>query len=1637
MSNSPIIFDPKNYQTIQGTQPTYLQEKKKTDTTFGEDVKDFGLSIGKGITSIPEAAIGLSDAVTTAAQINSSGRAFRDTADSVGLKAREWGDNLSQMQSEGYRAKQQEFDKQDGFLDKVAYGIKNPTLITNAVGESLPSMVVGGSVGKGVGKGISAFTGRKVSDTAAAAIGEGSMMAGQQAANIQKESNGLTTGQALASLGTGAIGGGLGMFGGKVADKMGLADADTYIVAKMGGKKMVGEVSDKAAKWTHVPNSVVKGALSEGLLEELPQSLSEQIIQNLATDKHWSEGLDSSAAMGVLAGGSMGGAFGGASGLVDYQASKKAVNQLAEQQAANAESENLIAQQPESDSFAGDNNISENIASSQNLSSNQFDDSAEARKQQAQDVQSSQSIINSADNSFSDNADNQVDLPAIESNSASEIQTQEPVANVLPSEEMGLSRSRGSLEAAAATAVDTIAPQTELSSSAPDSIPVSSSSGLRGSSGRKAPVLGGNTAPTISAPESSNIAPIPQSYTSAADVQPVAPITIADADRSNRNGKIRTKDIQQTRELLSKENRQIFDSLPSYLQRDIEIFSEYSADVQRRKESGLPDARSHYPAYVGLAAQRVSEVMNRDKSGQLQKLIGSANRVAYGHRSTYGWSQPLPMGAEAAADAFQPVAAKKAAKVKQAANAANPIIGSAANQQQEAVQQQAPQEQVQTATQSAPETATLSSQLQSAPATDSIQQAQKQNPLDNLNDLVKADYNTLQNQIRKHREEGNTQALKQSEMQLRKMRSKVYGFESAAQSFVAGDIDSDTFFSQSEGFQKAATKIIQAQQEQNAEAVMQESRAEQQEQSVQASEQAKQEAPAQIDPIEPIANRKDGKENLSAKGWWNNQPDNVSVYLVGKSRGKDTLKVTENDDGSFDAQIAIAGVGGEISKASRKQLNDWVKARLNKPNGEQLSLKKVKAATKAANQDSKKFSRSAMKDVDANIRQAVEQAVGKHNMRHIEIVAREEVARPDNAEDLVGAQGWYDPKTQRITLIAEALPNQRTAQFVAWHELGHRKIDVDGWNNWQALFRTAYNGNPVIKQVADNIFKARKGAADGAALNKFLAVEEAVADLYAAHKTGDYAAFEQRNGVKVPQAMRHTLGGYFARMANHLRTVLAKVMGVERKAISDAEIYGWLKKLDKVSDGLNHDKLDSRSNRNEAAQRAIEQGFTTEQQWEEIINEKIRQGGVVEQGGQGGDNRGVASPSGRVALKRFFHGTRADIDAFDLNHGGRKDHGWLGTGVYLTDNPVLAEAYAEHKGSRAEGGQNIMPLAIRLQNPFIADKALKQKLQGASREDADRVTAAMRSLGHDGVILKLAPDAHEVLVFNPADVRSVHAAFDSEKAGENGLLFSRGKDLSQEERRFFNEIGELEAGMKAYNKLAGLLKPAFAKIRMANTAPEQFTQMMRDYRAQLNVAGRTAKTVADAGVKMTEAERKLLADVLEKELPPGVEVSPELQELAGAMREILTQQSDDLVALEMLSEASRERFKDTYLPRLYAKHITGDTALDALNKELGKAMRGALGNAVKGQHLKGRGLFKEVKRGEQTAYEADGWEMRHDYGNKGKKAGVVVMWRDYTREERDAMMRYVDVQKIIEKVVCLEHCFDSDGLCINDGVNEG
>ena len=152
----------------------------------------------------------------------------------------------------------------------------------------------------------------------------------------------------------------------------------------------------------------------------------------------------------------------------------------------------------------------------------------------------------------------------------------------------------------------------------------------------------------------------------------------------------------------------------------------------------------------------------------------------------------------------------------------------------------------------------------------------------------------------------------------------------------------------------------------------------------------------------------------------------------------------------------------------------------------------------------------------------------------------------------------------------------------------------------------------------------------------------------------------------------------------------------------------------------------------------------------------------------------------------LYHGTDDDIEEFDLKHPRRKDAGWLGTGVYLDTHPGAATLYANQKTSmgfkergksRGEGA-NVMPVKIRLKNPFFAPEGMKGRIAGielehgreAARKAADELTESLKKMGHDGVLLRressyLGWDGkpldvdYEVVVFDTSDVKSAFSKF--------------------------------------------------------------------------------------------------------------------------------------------------------------------------------------------------------------------------------------------------------------------------------------
>jgi hypothetical protein len=118
-----------------------------------------------------------------------------------------------------------------------------------------------------------------------------------------------------------------------------------------------------------------------------------------------------------------------------------------------------------------------------------------------------------------------------------------------------------------------------------------------------------------------------------------------------------------------------------------------------------------------------------------------------------------------------------------------------------------------------------------------------------------------------------------------------------------------------------------------------------------------------------------------------------------------------------------------------------------------------------------------------------------------------------------------------------------------------------------------------------------------------------------------------------------------------------------------------------------------------------------------------------------------------------YHGTSDEIDKFQLGHPNRKDVGWLGHGIYFTNNSDMAMANAEMKAKRVGGTPKVMSVHLNLQNPYYATLEDKARLQKANSSEASQdFTNALKDKGHDGVIWK-QNDYHEYVAFDPDQIK--------------------------------------------------------------------------------------------------------------------------------------------------------------------------------------------------------------------------------------------------------------------------------------------
>jgi hypothetical protein len=284
---------PTLFQAYGLTEPTpeATPAPEPSRTVLGT-AGDVGLSLLKGAIAVPEAAVGAADLVT-------GGRAGQ-AAEAIGFRPREAREMLDEAYSDPQREAFRRVQDADGFIGTAVEALRNPSVIGHSILESLPLMGAGGVVGRGV------VAAAPRAGMAAGAIGEGTVAAGSAAEQIRQQSpDGRLTPEQTGLAGAAGMTTGLFGFGGakfaqsKLGQKLGIADVDTWLAGAQKNPTIRAGLTRR----------VLGGAVSEGLIEELPQSVSEQVLQNLALGKPLDEGVDQAAVLGLLSGAAMGGGF--------------------------------------------------------------------------------------------------------------------------------------------------------------------------------------------------------------------------------------------------------------------------------------------------------------------------------------------------------------------------------------------------------------------------------------------------------------------------------------------------------------------------------------------------------------------------------------------------------------------------------------------------------------------------------------------------------------------------------------------------------------------------------------------------------------------------------------------------------------------------------------------------------------------------------------------------------------------------------------------------------------------------------------------------------------------------------------------------------------------------------------------------------------------------------------------------------------------------------------------------------------------------------------------------------------------------------------------------------------------------------
>lgn len=451
---------------------------------------------------------------------------------------------------------------------------------------------------------------------------------------------------------------------------------------------------------------------------------------------------------------------------------------------------------------------------------------------------------------------------------------------------------------------------------------------------------------------------------------------------------------------------------------------------------------------------------------------------------------------------------------------------------------------------------------------------------------------------------------------------------------------------------------------------------------------------------------------------------------------------------------------------------------------------------------------------------------------HIEVIAF--ANPPEDVKNLITSdvEGWFNPKTGKVTLIADSINATKTMskeerlQFVAWHEMAHRGINVGYKGSYDSLMQEV-GKNKAISQIADAIQTQRKNTDDLAATNRAVAIEEAIAEVMAAHETGKWNELESRYGVEIKKGQRQSTKSWLAMTAQRIKEFLSKIFGAERAAqFSDEDVLNLVAKIKESAvweSNKNGDILFSRNEEltKEHYNQAKENGETelTFKQWKQVRSPEFKAWFGDWENDPENASKVVNPKTGEPLV--VYHGTLNNFNIFNNDRGVH----------FVSDNSVFVDKFVTQNNGDIASGANIMPVFISSKNPFdyankknvqqlairagLSSSAVGEIKKGKWQRIEDRTTiGSIKELGFDGFYVN-EDGIKNLAIFNSNQIKSAISNQGTFDLDNPDIRFSR-KGESEYQRDLIVTHNISADGIMHADKIGGLPLASVAVAKRSN-----------------------------------------------------------------------------------------------------------------------------------------------------------------------------------------------------------------------------